>query len=240
MSGMKKSNRKFRSLKMESLENRELMAADVRASLSAGTLTVTGTDRPDHVRIIQNQNTITVFRGHDTRNPLLSRPASEFTRMDIRLLGDKDRLEVNVAKNLDSVFVDMGRGSLEYAGLQFGQVRRLEVDARQSIHMSVNLRGQITDQAIVNFGSGDDDLNINSNSSVRSLTVNAGAGRDHVVLHSTRVSNARIDLGAGDDKFSNLWNSEVSSGTINGGSGTNTWVNRRFPGVTNANFKYFT
>lgn len=225
---------------MESLENRELMAADIEASLSLdGTLTVKGTERPDFVRIIQNQNTITVYNGHNSQNPLLSRPANEFARMDIRLLGGNDRLEVNVAKNLDSVFAEMGRGRGEHAKLEFGQVRRLEIDASQSINMGVNLRGQITDQAIINFGSGDDDLNINSNSSVRSLTVNAGAGRDHVVLHSTRVSNARIDLGAGDDKFSNLWNSEVSSGTINGGSGTNTWVNRKFPGVTIANFKFF-
>jgi hypothetical protein len=153
----------------------------------------------------------------------------------------------------------MGSGRGEVAEVHVGNLSILNVNATRSTHMSVNLRAQITDRALINFGSGDDDLNINTNSRVASLTVNAGDGRDKVLLTSTHVDRALIqmgndadtmtikrssihtadfNLGAGNDRINIDEFSSVAGGTIDGGAGTDTYV-KNGPSLSRVSIRSF-
>ena len=219
----------MRSLRMESLENRELMAADVTAALSAGTLQVTGTDKADIVRINQGRNTISVSVG--LNSPFASFAANEVRNLRINMNGGNDKVYVNLQQAaLDSIFVDMGRGVNEGMDLRLGSVGTMNIDAVASLHTNASISGTINGTASVDFGSGaGDDVLTVWNSSARSLNVKMGGGDDRCVLTRSQVDRAMIDLGAGDDNLSNN-TSDVLGGTINGGSAVrgNKWFGKRF------------
>jgi hypothetical protein len=210
--------RKVRTLKLESLESRDLMAANLSANLSGGTLRVTGTEGAEFVRVVQIGNNVAVYNGHNTRSPLLSpRPISQLNNLQIQLNGGNDRVEVNLQKALDSIFIDMGRGSNESIDLKAQSVRNLNVTATQSLNTRANLSANVSGVANLQFGDGQDTLQINR-STINELRAGTGRGNDTMVLHSTSVDRAIVNLGEGDDKFQNIWGSQVSQGTIDGGS----------------------
>lgn len=217
MSGNQKSTRANRKLKLESLERRELMASDVTASLSGGTLQIRGSDQAEHVIVDQFGQNITVRIGNAT--PFATFAASQVNNLRVQLNGGDDRLNVNLQqKNLDSVSVDMGRGSNENVDLKLGRVRSVNVNAIDSLHTRAILAGNIQGRTNINFGtdSGMDTLFIN-NSTLGTLEVQMGGGIDELQLRSSRIDRVMIDLGAGDDVLNNV-NSEVSAGSIDGGS----------------------
>lgn len=233
---MSKKNRKTRALRVENLENRELMAADVvTATLSNGNLQINGTNNSEYVRVNQLGQNITVSVGF--ARSFAAFPASAVRSLQMNMNAGNDKVEVNLQqRTLDSIFVDMGLGSNERVDLDFGNVNSLTVNSVGSLGTSAFLRGTVNGRASIDFGSdpANDSLNINR-SYIRNLNVNMGGGNDYCQLNGTRVDQAMINLGSGDDTFSNAWGSEVTSGTIDGGSAVrgNRWVGNRFGrGVT--------
>jgi hypothetical protein len=59
----RKSYKKSRKLNLESLESRELMAADIGLNVSTGTLIINGSDRPDVAVVQQVYDTVVVSTG---------------------------------------------------------------------------------------------------------------------------------------------------------------------------------
>lgn len=227
---MSKKNRKNRTLKVESLENRELMAADVTATLSAGTLQITGTDRAEMVRVNQVRDNITVSIGYG--RPFAAFPATAVQKLSLNMKAGNDSVEVNLQRQaLDSIFVQMGLGSKERVDLGLGSVNSVTINAVESLASTVIIEGTVKNKAAVDFGndSSGDSLRV-VNSSVGNLDVKMGGGNDLLTLHRSRVDRAVIDMGSGDDTFTNSWNSEVVNGTIDGGTAVrgNRWSGARF------------
>jgi hypothetical protein len=224
-------SRQVRGLKMESLENREFMAADISANLSGGTLRISGTDNGEFVRVVQVGSNIAVYNGYNTRSPILSpRPVSQVNNIQIQMKGGNDTVELKVAKALDSIFIDMGKGSNERIFGSAQAVRNLTVAATQSLNTSANLSANVTGVANFQFGAGQDTLQLNR-STINDLRVGMGRGNDTMVLHSTAVTKASVNLGEGDDRFRNLWGSQVSQGSIDSGPSEkygNRWDGLRF------------
>ncbi len=229
MSDRSKKVRKNRMLKMESLENRELMAADVTANLSRGTLQISGSDRADQVVVNQVGQNITVSLG--SSRPFASFSASQVNSLRVNLNGGNDILNVNLyQKSLDAVFVEMGSGSRERVDLKLGSARTLAVNAVNSFSTTAILSGNIQSRAEIDFGTdtGADNLFVN-NSTFGMLDVKLGGGNDEFRMSNSKIDRAAIDFGAGDDWLNNV-QSEVSSGSIDGGTAVrgNRWSGSRF------------
>jgi len=214
-----KTNRRNRNLKYETLENRELMAADVTAYMNGSTLMVEGTDGNDQVIVEAISNGRTrVMSG----NRVVADLATSYNAMDIKMLGGKDSLRVfaGIHNSLDRVAVDMGRGTNEYVKLEIGATRNLSINTGSSVSAHVALTANVIDQAIVDFGNdaGNDGL-VTTNSSFNNLRVRMGSGDDSVVMYGTSVQRADIKLGAGRDSLAIDFYSDIASGTLDGGDG---------------------
>jgi hypothetical protein len=214
-----KNHRRNRSLKYETLENRELMAADVTAYMSGSTLMIEGTNGNDHVvvELISNGRT-RVMSG----NRVVADVPTSYNAMDAKMLDGKDHLRIyaGIHNSLERVAVDMGRGANEYMNLQIGATRNLNVNTASSVSTHVALTANVLDQAIVDFGNdaGNDGL-VTSNSSFNALKVRMGSGNDSVTMYSTSVQRADVKLGAGRDSVAIDFYSDIASGTLDGGDG---------------------
>lgn len=227
MSGEKKSNRKFRSLKMESLEKRELMAADVR--IENRVLLIKGTDASEKVLVDISQGNTRVYINNKT---MLVRPTSEYSSVDAKMYGGKDdvTIRLNTHPHLRKVDVDMGSGVSENLRIQVGRADEVNVNAGASINTDVTLQslhGANVDKVFVNFGddNGKDSLIIH-NWNIGSLESNMGGGNDYFKVSSTSIGLAAVNLGSGDDNFE-LWtkNSTIRNGFVDGGVGSDLFEN---------------
>jgi hypothetical protein len=150
MSEKKKSNRKFRSLKMESLEKRELMAAD--AFIENGVLNIRGTDAADNIRVESSYGTTRVWANGKR---ILQEATTSYSSVDAQMNGGNDGLSVN-SSDIGTLSSNMG-GGRDFFGVSSTSIG----------------------QAAVNLGSGDDEFRIDTkNSQIRSGFVDGGPGRD--------------------------------------------------------------
>lgn len=227
MRSQTKAHRKNRSLKVESLESRELMAANVTASISGGVLEVRGTNGNDSVNVLVLSNNLTrVVSGN---RMIFETATTNYHSINANMLDGQDRLTISALRNnqLSNVSVNMGRGSTEYANIQVGSTRNLNVNAVQSVGTQVALTANVVDQAIVDFGNdaGADRLSTHS-SSFNRLNVSMGAGVDNLAMYRTSVQNASINMGSGNDYVLMDPNSDIFGGFVDGGNGTDTYEKR--------------
>jgi hypothetical protein len=209
---------------MESLENRELMAANVTANVSGGVLNIQGTNGNDNVQVLVLANNLTrVFSGN---RAIFETPTSSYSSMNANMLDGQDRLHINAIRNnqLTNVNVNMGRGSSEWAKIEVGSTRNLNVNAVQSVGTQVVLAATVVDQAIVDFGNdaGSDRLSTHS-SSFNRFNVSMGAGADDLNLYRTSIQNSNINMGAGNDAVFMDQNSDIFGGFVDGGDGQDSY-----------------
>jgi hypothetical protein len=227
---MSKKNRKTRALRVEGLENRELMAGDLGIALVNGTLNVTGSDAGDFVRVMQIGNNLSVYQGYS--KPLRTYPLSSVGSLNIATNGGNDRIEVKASSKIfDAIFINLGSGSKEWVDVGVGGARSVTIDAKASLGTKVFLDGYFSGLASIDYGSDPAaDEFYTQKSTFNRLDVKMGGGDDFCQLSRTSVSNASINMGSGDDRFNNLYDSNVQAGTIDGGTAVrgNRWGGPRF------------
>ncbi len=227
---MSKKNRKTRALRVEGLENRELMAGDLGVSMANGNLTITGTDTGDSIRVMQIGSNLSVYNGYG--RPQVTYPLSAVSVLKVNANGGNDRIEIKAnAKIFDAIFIDLGSGSKEFVDVGVGGARSVAIDAKASLGTDVFLDGYFSGLASVDYGSDPGaDKFYTQKSTFNRLDVKMGGGDDFCQLSRTSVSNAAINLGSGDDRFNNLYDSNVQAGTIDGGTAVrgNKWGGPRF------------
>jgi hypothetical protein len=224
MSDKKKSNRKFRSLKMESLEKRELMAAD--AFIANGVLNIRGTDAADNISVESSYGTTRVWANGKR---ILQEATISYSSVDARMNGGNDNLRIILREHigLNRVDVNMGRGSSENLTIQVGRANVVDVNADLSVATDVFLQRSSVGTVKVNFGNdgGNDGLSVNS-SDIGTLSSNMGGGRDFFGVSSTSIGQAAVNLGSGDDEFRiDTKNSQIRSGFVDGGPGRDRFRN---------------
>jgi hypothetical protein len=215
-----------RALLVERLENRELMAGNVLASLSGNTLTIFGDDQTNSVTLTYDPTTRNYrVAGNDTadgptsinlQDPATTDNVADFTgvkNVAVLLNGGDDQFDVGSPQAVDMVIakwlsIDMGDGNdqlvLGRAGNAPGGVDPVATSLRTGTSLSVNL------------GAGDDEFHIANARIGQSLNIFAGDGNDHVLfdteftpagatgptLFPVRVKNsATINLAGGDDEL---------------------------------------
>ena len=209
---------------MESLEKRELMAANVTANVSSGVLNIQGTNGSDHVQVLVLANNWTrVISGNRT---IFETPTSSYSSMNANMLNGQDRLHINALRNnqLTNVNVNMGGGSSEYVKIEVNATRNLNVNAVQSVGTHVVLTANVIDQAIVDFGNdaGSDRLSTHD-SSFNRFNVSMGAGTDYLNMYRTSIRTANINMGAGNDAVFMDQNSDIFGGFVDGGDGQDSY-----------------
>jgi hypothetical protein len=235
---MSKKNRKTRALKVESLENRELMAANVTAGLAGSTLVIEGTEGADNVAVVAMNSGITTVRSNGRL--IYQTNSGSFNAISAKMLNGNDTLQVLAMphRGLSSVQVDMGRGNLERVNLDLGFSRSVNVNTTNSVGAKVYLTGSM-DQVFADFGSdaGPDYLGL-SGASINSLTAKFGRGDDILDMKSSTIQNSNVSMGAGNDRVFADSYSDIFGGTIDGGDGADQ-ISKRGARFTRVSLRSF-
>lgn len=223
--GTKVESRKAgRSLRFESLEGRDAMAAMVEAKIDRGILSVEGTRGNDFVWISVFPNNVT--RVLSQGKIVKQFATSDYSAMSVKMLDGQDNLRIEASDHIamGNVSVNMGTGGYDFAFIDVGSTRRLTVDVKQSASAKVVLKGNVVDEAFVDFGddSGRDVL-VCDGCDINRFVVKMGSGNDELFLSRSRIRNASLNLGAGNDTVMMDDRSDVVSGGIEGGAGEDTF-----------------
>jgi len=207
--------------RIEQLEGRTMMAADVTATLSNGILSIAGTDRSDNVSVgIDSRGAM--FVATPSKGTLASFDPSSVRGISASLGNGTDRININLpSRSLNAVAVNMGNGSAEACRVCVGSIGNLSVDAKAAVGTSVLVTNTvIMNQAWVDFGNGaGNDFAEVVGSQINRLSVNLGADNDSFLVGgSSSISTADVSMGSGRDFCSIALGSEIRSGTIDGGS----------------------
>ncbi len=240
-----RKNSKFRTTRVESLENRQLMAtdlaffqsegtlqqasfADVSFNASTGTLNIKGTPGRDRVAIND--------AGDDSRILVNDQfvqnvPTKAIRAIRVNLGAGNDQFDIQYSPRLNPQTVDLflGAGAGEQVNISANTIGKLRIDARASIGTVINLNGtSVTDRFFADMGAdyAEDYLGLGS-SHVNKLELETGGGNDRLVLFNSIVTVADVNMGAGDDQVENHGNSAFLAGTIDGGSGSD-FINDSF------------
>lgn len=231
------SNRKGRTLKMESLERRELMAGDVAGYVAGGTLYIQGSAGNDAVHVSQNGSFTTIRAGG--RETTVE---NKYKSIRVDLGGGSDNLMLFLPRmnDLQNVTVNMGSGSSEKAHVYLGSVQRLEIDSKMASGTEVLFNGAVVDQAILDFGDdpGRDRLTLEYADLRKNAVVKMGNGDDLVEIKRSSIRTADFNLGAGNDRITIDNTSNVAGGTIDGGAGTDTYV-KKGPSLSRVSIRSF-
>lgn len=242
MSGKMGSNHRVRKLKMESLEKRELMAANVTAEVSGGSLIIQGTSAADYV-VVDVLSTNTRVWANGKR--ILQVPTSSYSSLDAKMGDGNDNLRVLLASRtgMNRIDVNMGRGSSENLSVEVGRANVVNVNADQSVATDIFLRKSSIDTVMANFGNdgGNDWLSINE-CSINYLETGMGGGNDAFGVSRTSINRAKVNLGSGNDLFQ-IWttDSQIANGFVDGGTGRDRFRNmgKNSPGrVAVSNFEW--
>lgn len=218
---------KSRALKMESLENRELMAADASFDSRSGTLAITGSSAGDSVQLnVVTPNRLDVWVNN--RYMQLNPSSVRTIRMDLG--AGTDRVEVNgITKdylNVQTIDIKLGSGVNEQVWLALGSAGRITIDATASRGANVGINTVVTDRFFVDMGSdsdtGADKVTLLA-SDVNRFEARMGGGNDLIEILGSSIENAKVNMGAGNDKFiTSGADGHIASGTIDGGAGNDT------------------
>ncbi len=152
MKRMRKLNRKTRHLRVESLESRQLMAADVQYWVRNGTLGIEGTSGRDVVEVnLTNTGPILKVAGRPT-----VQIKGAFTNIVANLGEGSDGFTIQGQNRpLSNVTINMGSGSKESMYLNQLRLSNLSIDADQAVGTGVTVASvSVTGLAKVNFGAG--------------------------------------------------------------------------------------
>jgi hypothetical protein len=234
--------RNSRKLRLESLEQKQMLAGDVTVSVVNGVLTLQGDDLDNQVAVSSGETAGTyVIQGLD--GTLLHLGDAEGTsellvegvrRGVIANLGDgNDVLRINEASFRGNVAINMGEGDDR---VSIGVVPEVasEVEDDPTVDLPSVQFGQ---NLVIRTGAGDDTVVINDTRGRGVLGVSTGEGDDTVRLGLASegeeeaelddevlvsfVHGVALDLGAGDD---GLFVNHLRSGGFhaNGGAGADT------------------
>lgn len=226
MQTQKNLRKKHRPLRVESLEQRELMAANVTASLSNGVLNIEGTNGNDTVSAYVSSSGKTVVQNLTPSGfRVIFESTSKPHTINAKMLDGRDKINLTgFPGTLNSVNVDMGRGNSESVYLGFSYTKRLNINAVKSVSTKVHLARTVVDQAIVDFGkdSGRDTF-IASSCSLNGMDIRMGKGDDVANFSRTSIRNSKIKMGAGNDQVFIDSSSDATNSTLHGGPGSDLY-----------------
>lgn len=187
--------RRARSLSIESLESRHLMAGNVSASVSGPLLTITGDEAGNGVSLTYNATTKTYrVTGVDAagsptslngQNPAGASNFADFpnvSQVTVKLNGGNDQFSVGSAAAVDTVIskflqIDMGDGDDQVELGRAGGLANTADPLPRSLRLGTSLH--------ISLGAGNDTLQMASVSVGANLQVFAGDGDDNVNFATT-------------------------------------------------------
>jgi hypothetical protein len=200
---------------LERLENRELLAGNIQATLIDGDLQLTGDDRGNGVRIYEVAPGTGHFRleglpqgGAPTR--INGQPSIEFRRvagdLSILLAGGDDLVQLGQTEhatvNANRTTIDAGLGddAVELVASQLGALNIGTDLGDDTVRLSdVSLRYG----ADIGVGAGDDTMELNRVSVGYGLDIATGQGADQIALaHIQAGYDLNVRGGDGDDRIS--------------------------------------
>jgi hypothetical protein len=216
---MRNRNRKTRQLRVESLESRQLMAADVQYWVRSGTLGIEGTSGRDIVEVNFAQGSpILKVAGRPT-----IQIQGSFTSIVANMGAGTDSFTIQGQNRaLNNVTINMGSGSSEAIFLNQLRLSNLSIDANLAVGTGVKLASvTVVGKASVNFGdgAGNDDLNLISGSDINNLWARFGDGADQFGLARSVVKKSDVNMGKGNDSFTSDDQSNIFAGIVDGGEG---------------------
>jgi hypothetical protein len=227
--GKKKATR---ALKLESLEKRELMAAD----FSNGVLTVTGTSGDDTIALWNAGDKLAISRNNQ---PVWYSqiPIRQIKTINANLGAGRDELAINQNGwindhwNVNSLNVNLGSGGngqgFESVNFQGQSARNVNIRGSSTQRTSVRLAANLVDNAMIDLGrqQSDDlvDLRLQRAGTVDIRTydgndiVNVGHW-DYFGAPAMNVNRLNVNTGNGHDVV-NLRGGTINNATIQTGSG---------------------
>jgi hypothetical protein len=238
---MIKRHQRKRTLRLESLEHRELMATDVTASYTrdTGELKINGTERADDVTIwtFQGMTYARSMRGLNITT-FFSGPSSDIKSIVVDMKGGQDKIVFNMGNTrIDQIHVNMGVGGLgtlsnrELADFRGSNVGKVKINAEASYGTNVLFQGLNASEVEAFFGTDNaaDGLLVKQ-SSIGKLEAKLGGGDDVFNVAFSSIRTAAVHLEAGNDKFIiETVHSEIANGFVDGGSGVDDYQKKGRP-----------
>jgi hypothetical protein len=210
------SNRRSRQLGFQPLEERTLMAGDVGAVLTNGTLTLTGDADANDVAVYQQINngvpnpgvfTVAGLNGTTINHGSTSGYLTGVNNISASLGGSGDHLALglvsykgtptpfNLAGNLS---IDMGSGEnkVDLIGTTVGGDATINSG---DLYDQISIRGSFSNNLNINPNGGGDFVQIDKTSVANDLNIAAGTdnGNDWVNVYNTKVGHdVKVDMGA--------------------------------------------
>ncbi|HZL86956.1 MAG TPA: hypothetical protein VFB96_01155 [Pirellulaceae bacterium] len=219
-----------RRLVHETLERRSVLAGNVAATFTDGSLSVFGDDQSNVVEIVAVGGDVLV-RGLDNTS-INGQPQVVFTAGSLGLVdlsvvlgsGPDELLlhDLAIAGNValgrgqvDTIF-DAGNDQIFLDHVAIGGDLRLNSGGGADLVVLTDVA--VAGEAALRTGSGNDRLEI-VDSALNDLTILTASGRDQVFIDSSVIADLTVRLGIGDDTLSILGDSVVGRVDLNGGSG---------------------
>jgi hypothetical protein len=250
-----------RKPKLETLENRSMMAGNVNAYMSGGDLYVVGDDAANYVRVLgQSNGTVTVvgdFTGgaYTKINGRLGGSANFRITDDVEvyLYGGNDAIEFGNStgyspKVADEAYISGGAGNdwIRVHHIQTGRDLRINTGSgKDDTYVgAANIGDDLAIYDPTNIYSGDfDSIGINSSTIRDEIQITTRGGNDNVGITVSKADDLFVSLGAGNDSFSFTQSTQRTHFSIDGGSGYDSffapiyggkrYFGRNFERVTN-------
>ena len=226
--------RKSRSMRLESLEGRSLMAGDVFASMKVGSLKIEGDSQANDIAVVDLGGGKIEITG---RNGTMVNRVAKVTLVGFRsdfkaeLKGGDDifswsgiasrvpaRFGIDTGAGNDSVFVDK----------LFAGIGKIETGLGNDLVEVLNAKASILE---IETGDGDDVIRIGSpsvltNVSVSNFKIGTGLGNDNLQVQNSNLNATpfKIELGSGDDKAVVSKVRGSAAVVVSGGIGTDSVV----------------
>ena len=226
--------RKSRSMRLESLEGRSLMAGDVFASMKVGSLKIEGDSQANDIAVVDLGGGKIEITG---RNGTMVNRVAKVTLVGFRsdfkaeLKGGDDifswsgiasrvpaRFGIDTGAGNDSVFVDK----------LFAGIGKIETGLGNDLVEVLNAKASILE---IETGDGDDVVRIGSpsvltNVSVSNFKIGTGLGNDQVQVQNSNLNTTpmKIELGSGNDKAVVSKVRGSAAVVVSGGFGTDSVV----------------
>src|SRR5262245_15863001 len=216
---------RHRPLFVEPLESRVVLAGNVRAFVSGGTLFLQGDSRNNEILIEQTQQRQFIVSSRDGSTTINGQAARTFTRvrddLNISLRSGADVVEI-VGSSADAVtvadrlFINMGNGADEVLLTEVHAIG-LHVDTGSGNDVvNVGADGaegglEVTKEAVIVTGSGRDDARIANSLFKRFMVLDMGSQNDFTTVQGSTFRKRSTAIGGGG--FDTL-NRENNSGKI--------------------------
>lgn len=211
----------------ESLESRQLFAADITATLTNGSLyinevasTQNGFDQAIQLSSLSNGKVrvagITSQNPADTRSSRVNGAAfADYTVTGAIYVNFKDGGDVVKLQNLNTNDIQIATGGVTWqwpdsdlVEVRGGNIRTLVINTGigndtvkiQDTMIGIGLSGP--SYLIVNTGDGTDSIDVNNLRSMSTVAISAGNDADWLQMVNSTIHNGlKIDLGSGNDQF---------------------------------------